>query len=99
MKKTVDAIGKYGESGIVTCPHCGKEVRMMMLRSSNGIGAFGFGVLNYKHDLFAICPDCFALFGVAREVAKKQAKNTAGRYVNLPADSLTFQQVLPRGND
>ncbi|MBP5460386.1 MAG: zinc-ribbon domain-containing protein [Clostridia bacterium] len=95
MKKTADAIEKFCESRQVACPHCGKEVRMMMLRSSNGLGMFGVSVLNYKHDLFAICPDCGALYGVDRSVSKKQAKASADRYADIPADSLIFQQVLP----
>lgn len=95
MKKTTDAIEKFGESRPVACPHCGKEVRMMMLRSSNGLGAFGVGVLTYKHDLFAICPDCGALYGVDRSVSKKQAKASSNRYADIPAESLLFQQVLP----
>ncbi|MBQ1530033.1 MAG: hypothetical protein IIZ76_07105, partial [Clostridia bacterium] len=66
MKKTSDAIGFFGGSKPVACPNCGKTVNMQMLRSSNGIGAFGISVLNYRHDLFAICPECSALFGVDR---------------------------------
>lgn len=95
MKKTADAIGKFGESKAITCPHCGKEVNMQMLRSSNGIGMFNISVLNYKHDLFAICPQCSALFGVDRKVSRVEARDTMNLYLDIPADSLTFQQVLP----
>lgn len=95
MKKTADAIGKFGESKAITCPHCGKEVNMQMLRSSNGIGIFNISVLNYKHDLFAICPQCSALFGVDRKVSKVETRDTMNLHLDIPADSLTFQQVLP----
>lgn len=95
MKKTADAIGKFGESHVITCPHCGKEVKMQMLRSSNGVGIFNISVLNYKHDLFAICPECSALFGVDRKVSRIEARDTMNLYLDIPADSLTFQQVLP----
>lgn len=95
MKKTADAIGKFGESEIVACPKCGKEVRMQVLRSSNGIGAFGISIFNYKHDLFAICPECCSLFGVDPKVAKVEGRDTLNLYADLPAESLTFQQVLP----
>lgn len=95
MKKTADAIGFFGESKDVACPHCGKTVKMQMLRSSNGIGAFGISVLNYKHDLFAICPECSALFGVDRKVSKVEARDTMNQYADIPAESLIFQQVLP----
>ena len=81
MKKTSDAIGFFGGSKPVACPNCGKTVNMQMLRSSNGIGAFGISVLNYRHDLFAICPECSAL--------------TMNQYLDIPAESLKFQQVLP----
>ena len=76
MKKTSDAIGFFGGSKPVACPNCGKTVNMQMLRSSNGIGAFGISVLNYRHDLFAICPECSALFGVDRKVSKVEARDT-----------------------
>lgn len=95
MKKTADAIGFFGESKAVACPQCGKTVKMQMLRSSNGIGAFGISVLNYKHDLFAICPECSALFGVDRKVSRVEARDTMNQYVDIPAESLIFQQVLP----
>lgn len=95
MKKTTDTIEKYGESLPVNCPHCGKNVKMQMLRSSNGIGAFNISVFNYKHDLFAICPECSALFGVDPDVAKTEAKMPAWQNADLPAESLVFQQVLP----
>ena len=70
MKKTSDAIGFFGGSKPVACPNCGKTVNMQMLRSSNGIGAFGISVLNYRHD-------------------------TMNQYLDIPAESLKFQQVLP----
>ncbi len=92
MKKTSDAIGFFGGSKPVACPNCGKTVNMQMLRSSNGIGAFGISVLNYRHDLFAICPECSALFGVDRKVSKVDTMN---QYLDIPAESLKFQQVLP----
>ncbi|MBQ8063687.1 MAG: zinc-ribbon domain-containing protein [Clostridia bacterium] len=95
MKKTADAIGKFGKSHPVACPHCGKEVNMQMLRSSNGVGIFNISVLNYKHDLFAICPECSALFGVDRKVSRIEARDTMNLYLDIPAESLTFQQVLP----
>lgn len=95
MKKTVDAIGKFGESKAILCPQCGKEVQMQLLRSSNGVGIFGIGVLNYKHDLFAICPDCGALYGVDREVSRIEARDTLNLHADIPAEALTFQQVLP----
>ena len=95
MKKTADAIGKFGESKAITCPQCGKEVNMQMLRSSNGVGIFGISVLNYKHDLFAICPECASLFGVDRSVSKVEARDTLNLQADIPAESLTFQQVLP----
>ena len=95
MKKTADAIGAFGESKNILCPQCGKDVKMKLLRASNGLGAFGISVFNYSHDLFAICPECNALFGVDRTVSKVQARNTLDRYPDIPADSLTFQQVLP----
>ena len=95
MKKTSDAIGFFGGSKPVACPHCGKTVNMQMLRSSNGIGVFGISVLNYRHALFAICPECSALFGVDRKVSKVEARDTMNQYLDIPAESLTFQQVLP----
>lgn len=95
MKKTADAIGKFGESHVIPCPCCGKDVRMQMLRSSNGVGIFNFSVLNYKHDLFAICPECGALFSVDRSVSRVEARDTMNLYLDIPADSLKFQQVLP----
>ena len=53
MKKTSDAIGFFGGSKPVACPHCGKTVNMQMLRSSNGIGVFGIPEMNrfYRHVL------------------------------------------------
>ncbi len=95
MKKTADAIGFFGESKDVACPQCSKDVKMRVLRSSNGIGAFGISVLNYKHDLFAICPECSALFSVDPKVSRIEARDTMDQYADLPAESLTFQQVLP----
>ena len=95
MKKTSDAIGFFGGSKPVACPNCGKTVNMQMLRSSNGIGALGISVLNYRHDLFAICPECSALFGVDRKVSKVEARDTMNQYLDIPAESLKFQQVLP----
>ena len=79
MKKTSDAIGFFGGSKPVACPNCGKTVNMQMLRSSNGIGAFGISVL----------------FGVDRKVSKVEARDTMNQYLDIPAESLKFQQVLP----
>lgn len=95
MKKTADAIGKFGESKPVACPQCGKTVKLQILRSSNGIGAFGISILNYRHDLFAICPECAALFGVDRSVSKVESRDTMHLLADIPAESLTYQQTLP----
>ena len=95
MKKTADAIGTFGESTTLTCPQCGKDVNMKVLRSSNGIGLFGVSVYNYKHDLFTICPECCALFNVDADVSKDLAKGTDHLFLDIPAESLTFQQILP----
>lgn len=95
MKKTADAIGFFGKSKLITCPKCGKDVQMKVLRSSNGIGIFGISFLNYKHDLFAICPECSALYNVDRKVSRIEARDTMNPEVDIPLDSLCFQQVLP----
>lgn len=95
MKKLADTIGNYGETAIMECPHCNKNTKMKVLRASNGIGAFGVSLFNYNHDLFVICPECDALFGVDKAVAKEEAKSNFSNFVDVKASDLTFQQVLP----
>ena len=99
MKKTAEAIGNFGETNPIACPQCGKSVRMQVLRATNGVGLFGISLYNVNQDLFAICPQCDALFSVDRNVSKITAKEKGNQPVALMPDALTYQQTLPLKKD
>ena len=53
MKISNDSFEKYGTSGRVTCPKCGKEASLQLMRANNGLGMMGISIANYNHNYFA----------------------------------------------
>lgn len=95
MKVTKDTFQKYGKSAIVTCPKCGQSHSMNLFRGSNGLGAFGVSFVNYKHNYFALCINCGALFSLENDALKENQKIGKYKVKEIDPSGLTYLQTLP----
>lgn len=95
MKVTKDTFEAYGKSARVDCPKCGKHNSLTLYRGSNGLGAFGISLVNYKHNYFALCKTCGALFSLDNDALKESTKIGKYKVKEIDPSGLTYLQTLP----
>ena len=93
--RPTDKIREFGETVNITCPECGKEVSMKVLRTSMGVGVLGFSLYNYKYGMFTICPECHAMYNVDNETAEREGNKKRDDQVVLTPENLTLNQKIP----
>ena len=94
MKLSVDKIEEYANSEAIVCPNCKKNVYMKLLRAENSLGVLNIPLLTVNTDVFAICPECSALFTLNKNIAKTAAKNKSNNFTMINDANLTFVRVL-----
>lgn len=96
MKISNDSFEKYGTSGRVTCPKCGKEASLQLMRANNGLGMMGISIANYNHNYFALCENCGALYSLDEDSIKKSQKRVGMYKVReIDPEGFTYLQTLP----
>jgi len=93
MKVTADKVRAVKDKKTMTCPKCGKDVKMDFIEASMGFGVYNISLVNYKYNWYTICPECHALFAVEQEKAQESAKNKST--ASVTADDLIFLKDIP----
>lgn len=94
MKIAADNIKEFGNTESITCPRCGKNVYMNLLKATNGLGVFNVALINFNVDLFAICPECNSMFAVDKDIAAKAGKEKSNNYSMVNEKNITFIKDL-----
>ncbi len=95
MKVTKDTFEKYGKTARVDCPKCGKHNSLQLFRGSNGLGAFGISLVNYKHNFFALCKMCGALYSLDDKALYESSRIGKYKVKEIDPSGLTYLQTLP----
>ena len=94
MKLAADNIKEFGNTEDIICPKCGKHVYMNLLKATNGIGIFNVSLVNFNIDLFAVCPECSAMFKVRDDIAQRAGKEKSNNYTMVNEKVLEYIRDL-----
>lgn len=93
MKIAADNIKEFGNTEDIICPKCGKHVYMNLLKATNGLGVFNVPLLTVNVDVFAICPECSAMFAVDNKISNKM-KGASNNYTMVNEKNITYIRDL-----
>lgn len=79
MRLNADKFQTFGQTEILYCPECKQPVNMTLLKSSSALGVMGIPVLQYKVELFSLCPACGTVFAVSEDAAKRVGGNNTNK--------------------
>lgn len=97
MKLTDARVKQIKETQFIECEKCGKETNMTLYKTSLGLDPLTLAFATYKKGVFAICPECGALYEADLEMGEFVAKNVKQRYDRLTPNSMHYLQTLPIG--